>query len=407
MALAALMGAATARGDEQKGAAMSYQQVREFLGKHTHLVELGEGDARVLITPQWQGRVMTSTCGGLDGRSFGFVHREFIEAAKPNLHFNNYGGEERLWLSPEGGPFSLWFKPGVKQTLEDWYTPPAFNEGGWKVVSAPTDPECRMEVRMALDNTAGAKFLLDVKRTIRLLGREELGGLLGPAASKLLAAAGVKTVGYETRNELINRGEPMTKEQGLVSIWMLGMLNCGSQTVVVVPYKPGDEATHGPAVKSDYFGAVPAERLKVLPEAVLFRADGKYRSKIGTSQQRAKNVLGSIDFAAGALCFVQFNMPDDPTKALYMNNMWGQQAESYKGDVANSYNDGPNELGQQLGAFYEIESLSPALPLKKDESLVHTQRTIHVQADMAVLAPLARAVLGVELDTVKREMLDR
>ena len=78
---------------------------------------------------------MTSACAA-DGPSFGFIHREYIEAGKLNKHFNNYGGEDRLWLSPEGGQFSLWFKPGVKQTLANWYTPPAFNEGDWKVVSA-------------------------------------------------------------------------------------------------------------------------------------------------------------------------------------------------------------------------------------------------------------------------------
>ena len=66
------------------------------------------------VCPEWQGRVMTSTCGGLDGPSFGFVNREFIEAGKLDPHFNNYGGEDRLWLSPEGGQFSLWFKPGVE-----------------------------------------------------------------------------------------------------------------------------------------------------------------------------------------------------------------------------------------------------------------------------------------------------
>ena len=54
-------------------------------------------------------------------------------------------------------------------------------------------------------------------------------------------------------------------------------------------------------------------------------------------------------------------MPDDPTKHDYMNNMWEvPQAKPYVGDVANAYNDGPNDLGKQMGAFYEIESVSPA-----------------------------------------------
>ena len=114
-------------------------------------------------------------------------------------------------------------------------------------------------------------------------------------------------------------------------------------------------------VKSDYFGAVPADRLKITPEAVLFRADSNFRSKIGISQRRARNVLGSIDFQAGVLTLVHFTMPDDPAKHDYMNNMWGvPQAKPYTGDVANAYNDGPNDLGKQMGAFYEIESVSPA-----------------------------------------------
>ena len=93
-----------------KGKSMSYGDVREFLAKHTQLIELtNDNGARVAVCPEWQGRVMTSTCGGMEGLSFGFVNNEFITAGKANLHFNNFGAEERLWLSPEGGQFSLWF----------------------------------------------------------------------------------------------------------------------------------------------------------------------------------------------------------------------------------------------------------------------------------------------------------
>ena len=53
-----------------------------------------------------------------------------------------------------------------------------------------------------------------------------------------------------------------------------------------------------------------------------------------------------------------------------MNNMWElPQEQPYTGDVANAYNDGPNDLGKQMGAFYEIESISPAKVLKTGESL--------------------------------------
>ena len=409
LAAALATGGAIALAAETKGKPMSYGEAREFLAKHTELIELTNADgASVAVCPEWQGRVMTSTCGGMEGLSFGFINEEYITAGKPNLHINNYGAEERFWLSPEGGQFSLWFEPGKPQNLDNWFTPPAFNEGAWKVVSAPSEP-LRMATTMKLQNTSGTHFHLDVSRGVRLLGDSDLKQMLGGPAAKKIAASGVKSVAYETDNRLTNRGADMTLDKGLVSIWILGMMNSGPQTVVIVPYKPGSEAELGPVVKSDYFGAVPAERLRTLPEAVLLRADGHYRSKIGISQRRARNVLGSIDFQNNVLTLVHFSMPADPAQKLYMNNQWGgPSAEPYKGDVVNSYNDGPLGPGKKgLGPFYEIESLSAAKPLKTGESLAHQHRTIHIQADPATLADLAREVLGVELPKVNREMLGK
>jgi hypothetical protein len=362
----------------------------------------------VAVCPAWQGRVMTSSCDGMQGQSFGFVNDEFIKAGKLDPHFNNYGAEERMWLSPEGGQFSLWFAPGKQQVFDDWFTPPAFNEGAWKVVSAPSEP-LRMATTMKLGNASGTQFHLDVSRGVRLLGTSDLRKILGEAAAGKMAAPGVKCVAYETDNRLTNRGQDMTNEKGLVSIWILGMLNSGPQTVVIVPYKPGGEAEQGPVVKSDYFGPVPADRLKVLPEAVLLRADGNYRSKIGISQRRARKPVGSIDFRNNVLTLVDFSMPADPTQELYMNNQWGGPlAEPYRGDVVNSYNDGPIAPGKKgLGPFYEIESLSPARALRTGESLAHRHCTIHIQAAPAMLADLAREALGVDLEKVKGEMLGK
>lgn len=404
---AAVFGLAGIVGLETKGEEMSYGEVREFLSRHTQVVELSnQRGARVAVCPQWQGRVMTSTCGDLGGSSFGFVNRAFIEAGNLDKRFNNYGAEDRMWLSPEGGRFSLWFAPNAEQTLTNWYTAPAINEGAYEATSASCETSCRMARRMKLQNASGAQFDLDVSREVRLLGSADLQTLFGEAAGPMLAA-GVRLVAYETINAIRNRGPAMNRDAGMVSIWMLGMLNAGPKTVVVVPYRAGDESLLGPPVKSDYFGELPADRLKILPEAILFRADGEYRAKIGTSQRRARNVLGSIDFTAGALTIVEFTMPDDPTGCDYMNNMWGFDApEPYRGDVANAYNDGPPAPGVKgLGPFYEIESLSPAAALATGQSLAHCHRTLHIQADRAVLDEIARAVFGIGLDRIEKEML--
>jgi len=397
-----------AQGNEEgKGSAMTYGQVRKYLAQHTKILELvNEEGGRVLVCPEWQGRVMTSSCDGLQGLSFGFINKEFIDAGQPNPHFNNYGGEDRFWLSPEGGPFSLWFKHGVDQVLDNWFTPPALNEGAWTVISKPRDPFFRMFRKMELVNTAGTQFRLEVTRDVRLLSENDLQRLFGGDVATAVRSRKVKSVGYETVNRVVNAGEPFDKVKGLVSIWILGMFNAGPQTVIIVPYKQGDEATLGPVVKSDYFGPIPPERLKILPEAILFLGDGNYRSKIGTSQKRAKNVAGSMDFQNNVLTLVQFTMPEDPSQFLYMNNMWGiPQAEPYVGDVANSYNDGPAGPDKPgLGPFYEIESLSPALELKTGEKLEHAHRTLHIQGDYETLRSIAQKVLGVDLNVVRQTM---
>lgn len=395
--------AAAAEREKPIMPAADYAADKVFLQRYTTVVELTRGDARVLLTPAWQGRVMTSTCEGERGRSFGFVHREFIAAGQSDLRFNNYGGEERLWLSPEGGPFSLWFKPGAAQTLENWYTPPALNEQRWELVGDAEPQRCTMRARLEVENAAGTKFAFDLERTVRLLSGDEVRRALGAEVAALLDRKEVLWVGYESDNRLTNRGAALSKKSGLVSIWMLGMLNSGPKTVVVAPFR-GSAESLADAVTSDYFGPIPSDRLKLLRSAVLFRADAQYRSKIGLGPTRAKSVLGGIDFAAPSVTLVHFDLPEHPERCIYLNNAWGQQDDPFRGDVVNSYNDGPNDLGRRLGDFYELETLSPAAELAPGEKLIHRQRTIHVIGPREMLEELVGLTLGVSWSAVANEM---
>jgi len=398
---------ALARAGEDAERSSVYRDVKAFLSKHTTVVELAnDRQGRVIVCPEYQGRVMTSTLDGEDGMSFGFICYDFIEKGQNDPHFNNYGGEERMWISPEGGQFSLWFEPGMKtQKLEDWYTPKDLNEGPWEVVSGKDDPVVKMKRKMKLQNTSGTKFDIEVTRDVRMLGQEDLGQLFGKSVAKILGREGVKSVAFETVNRITNEAEPWEQQSGLISIWMLGMFNSSPSNVAVIPYRQGEEAELGIPVRADYFGKLTPERLKVLPGVILFRADGNYRSKLGTSKQRAVDVLGSIDFKNQVLTLVQFNMPEDPADALYMNNLWGNPLEKpYDGDVINSYNDGPNELGTQMGKFYELETLSSTRELAQGETLTHCNRTVHIRAELKTLDRIAKKVLGIDLKTVAREM---
>ena len=91
-----------------------------------------------------------------------------------------------------------------------------------------------------------------------------------------------------------------------MSVWILGMYKHSAETTVLVPYVEGDEAKLGPIVNADYFGTVPAERLRVADGVIHFSGDGQYRSKIGLTPQRAKPVLGSYDATRQLLTLVQY-----------------------------------------------------------------------------------------------------
>jgi len=227
------------------------------------------------------------------------------------------------------------------------------------------------------------------------LGAAEIAKDLGMAPP-----AGVKTVAYESVNEIQNAGkEPWKKETGLLSMWILAMLNPSPATTVVVPYEEGPEAELGPIVNDTYFGKVPAERLKVGHGLIYFKADAKMRTKIGLSPKRAKPVLGSYDAKNQVLTIVQYTRPQGP--ADYVNSMWEIQKNPYAGDTVNSYNDGP-KLGAAEGLFYEIETSSPAATLAPGQSLKHVHRTFHLQGSEEALDKIARATLGVGIADIKK-----
>ena len=130
-----------------------------------------------------------------------------------------------------------------------------------------------------------------------------------------------------------------------------------------------------------------------------FRCDGKSRGKIGISPIVAKPIAGSFDFSKNILTII---IPEVDKNASYVNSKWELQKEPYRGDVINSYNDGPQQDGSQLGPFYEIESSSAVKELKKGEIQEYKQTTCHFQGDYKTLSELATQLLGVNLDELKK-----
>jgi hypothetical protein len=361
----------------------TYADDLAFLQEQQDVIELSDpsGSARVAVVAEYQGRVMTSTSGGTTGPSYGWINREAIAAKVRKPHINVFGGEDRFWLGPEGGQFSIFFTEGDPFDLEHWQTPEPIDWGPWEIADR-SGTEVRFRKPIDLVNYAGTKLSLEASRVIRIVD---------PGVS------GVEAVAYESENTITNTGDDAwTKDKGLLSVWILGMFNPSASTTIVIPFLAGPEAELGPVVNDAYFGKVPADRLVVGDGVLYFRGDGEYRSKIGIPRKRARPVMGSYDADGKLLTVVEYTLPADATD--YVNSMWEISDAPYGGDVANSYNDGPPAPGARpLGPFYELESSSPAAELAPGQSLTHVHRTLHFRGPDAELDAVAKRALGVSI----------
>lgn len=366
------------------------QQLRNY---HPDLVELSDRDAKakVIILPGYQARVMTSTAAGDIGQSFGWVNHKLIASGDSMPHMHPFGGEERFWLGPEGGQFSIYFKKGVPFTYDNWQVPKEIDTERFSLVSA-SPSEAKFEKDMRLENYSGHLLELRVNRNIRLLAPGALNSLLG-----IDVAAGIEKVGFETENVITNTGQrAWTKQTGLLSVWILSMMNASDSTTVAVPYADGSEQELGKIVTDDYFGKVPNDRLAVKNGLIFFKADGNYRSKIGVSPKRAKPLVASYDAVNGVLTIAMFTLQQ---QGEYVNSKWELQKDPFTGDAINSYNDGPVN-GSQMGKLYEIESSSPGAALKPGQSLTHFHRTIHLKGEKAELSRISEKLLGASIDAI-------
>ena len=365
----------------------------EFLKKNEPeilVLEDEKGEAKVIISPGLQGRVMTSTAGGDNGISFGWLNYDLLASRKISKHMTAFGGEERFWLGPEGGQFSIYFKQGKDFSFENWQVPKELDSSPFELQSA-TKTEAKFVQNMHFQNYIGSDLNLRVNRDIRLLTPANIQTLIG-----INPSGNLKMVGFETTNSITNTGEkPWNETHGMLSIWILSMLNATEKTVVVAPFKTDGK---GPIYTDDYFGQVPSNRLRNENGVIFFKADAKYRSKIGISPARALPFIGSYDAEKQVLTVAQFDLPND--KSPYLNGKWELQGDPLQGDAVNAYNDGINN-GTQLGQFYEIESSSPAAALQPGKTLTHHHRTIHFIGDKNILEQISLRVFGIKVDQIK------
>ncbi len=449
---------------------MSYSNGLNFLESKTKVLELSnEFGARLAVCPLWNGRVMTSTCNGLDGDSYGLIDVSAIEKPSVGKEFpRDFGGENQFTLSPDGGPFSVYYQ--TAPTLHSPFSPEGisiptgYTEGAFEVDINDPARAIRMRRSLSLTNLSGAGFDLNVIRSIRLLTDSDLGEVFPGAAMVALEHPEVSFVSYETTNTLVNAGTAFSRNTGLISIQLRCMLNATPFSTMMIPFRRGNEDEIGPPVQSDFFGVSSRKRLHLLPSVALFRADGQMRGAVGVSRRRALPYCASIDFRAGVLTILSFNLPTNPSRCLYMSNDFfetrgdvspldfvssrefyfknlaeKQAAEHekqvqtlhqdkpnpmpefrghltglahelrdndpYAGEVIRAYNHGPILLKDENPIpYFELDTFSPARELKKGESITHTQYTTHISADAKTLGYLAKTIMQIDVNRVFETM---
>lgn len=370
--------------------------VEFFKDQKIATVELRDSisNACVLIVPGYQGRVITSTANGKEDISFGWINYDYIKSGKKSAQFNPYGGEERLWFGPEGGPFSIYFEKGKEQSMSNWFVPKEIDTEPFDIIKQESQ-RVTFHKKISFTNYIGNTLKIDIGRKIKLLTHTEVDDIFG-----LSIDSSLKYVAFETENTLVNDGDKEWNEQtGMLSLWILCMINASADELVFVPFKKGSEKDLGIIVSDEYFGKVPSERLIVKDGVMFFKTDGKVRSKIGISHQRALPYIGSYDIEKQVLTIVWFSLPEEPLE--YLNSQWGKQDNPLKGDVINAYNDGPNELGNSLGSFYEMESSSPAAKLKPGDKITHTQRMFHIVGAEDKLSQITEKLFNLPLSEIK------
>ncbi|WP_111706414.1 DUF6786 family protein [Lutibacter citreus] len=363
---------------------VTYQSDLNLIKGQTTIVELtaNKGRSRLFITPEYQGKIMTSSFNGLPGESNGWINREAL--AENNIA--GIGGEDRVWITPLGSQFSFYYQQINPLNEDNWKVPSALSDEKYELLNSSTS-KVEMTKEFTLTNFKNTRFNIRVNRTIKILSATEINKNL-----QLEFPENLKFVAFESSHELINVGDkPWEKNTGLAGIWSAGMYKGTNDMVVIIPLAKNSSKD----IIYKYLGELRGDRLQVLKNVLLFKADGKYRSKIGVPNNIAPEIYGCYSKGKKRLTIIQYKKT---VSNSFSNSTVSIQKEPYKGEVIPIYNNGTMDYSKtDKTSFYELETTSPFVELKPNEKLKHFHRVYHFSGSEKDLNNISEKLLGISL----------
>jgi hypothetical protein len=359
----------------------------------------------VVVCPKLVGRVMCMSFAGAEGETRGFINRAQLQrgfcchskgAGQGN--WNNFGGIERIWFTPEGGPFGFSFPPRETQDLKNYMIPAAMQEQPYRIVESSEDNKSvTFSAPIAMSNYQGHEVKLSIRRQITVLDECPFAAGLGQ---------GIRYVGFESKTWATNAGERrLTRDTTPLGLWTLGIYQSGPHTVVLLPYRQGPEAELGPPVSTEYLrsflvqGSLPAGQWATEDGCVVIRADGKAQSKLEMRRRRALGRLASLDLDTLSIDIVDF--PIYPERPYPASCFLPYEGDPLDGGVLSSYMNEGEPGSVERPAIHELEVCSPLLELAPGEQFCHTSRVYQLQGNEAAIDQICQRFFNTSLKELK------
>jgi hypothetical protein len=359
----------------------------------------------VVVCPSLVGRVMCTSFAGTEGQTRGFINAPQLQKGfscgdqgAGTGDWNNFGGIERIWFTPEGGKFGFGFPPGKAQNLDNYLIQPAMQDQRYSVIARSEDGKLlTCAAPIALTNYQGHAVKLSVRRQITVLEHSPFAAGLGQQ---------VKCVGFESKTWATNAGpKNLSRDETPLGLWTLGIYNSGPHTVVLLPYREGPEAELGPPVSTDYLpsfllhGSLPPGQWTAKNGCVVIRANGKAQSKLEMRRRRALGRLASLDLDTLSIDIVDFPIyPEQPYPASYFLPYDGDPLD---GGVLSSYMNEGQPGNAEKPAIHELEVCSPLAELAPGQQSCHTSRVYQLQGDEAAIDQICRRFFNTRLKELR------